>query len=765
MFKKKYFTIKISITITQMVLVVNSTLAQYTNPPFSGSKGDGMGGIGTLGAGNLFGYLNPAGCLADYLTFNYSAYTGVYSDWILFPPTMKNLSIRYPVVSNVLTISGMYGMADDNELYLSANRDLWGNEKLNTYYRYDMGINISYQLPVSKYTDKLEVYSGIGIKKYWRWWASNSMKGIDYGGGISFRTGLLLNLRVNPKLTLATALVLQPNSLPWGPYNTFPGFYGGGIGFNYYFNLEKNHYLNFSSEMILPYDWNISKSFKIGGGISYHFPSIRERSIQLGIFSYPYDPTASYLPVYWTTIGFTYEMKYFTISTAWMDAFNLDLGYRSRSDVGKIISFSVDIPIRNQKLKKLRLGNSRRVRFYNPKYLPQRVKIGEMTSATIYLQNCSIDTLASGYIYANILPNDGMVLHNKMIPINKLSPGEIKKIDIPFESIKNYHSQYYTLKTEYVISSDNTQTKNIGIHTIEPILSASLRIRPYKQFLVVPTPGCVIISVCVNNSGNVRSDSLQIVFPEEFKDRGFMIETKKIIPVIRPGRTETVDFILNFIDQTRPGDNDMELPISVTFKEKNGYEPSPYYTTLHMINRKLIDTELLESDPFINNFKDFLQFYVVFDITAEQYHDLKTNTHYHIDVNANFPGKLCIGPYETLAESYENYLSLINKVKGIDIYAVNRNRVESISRFFISVPNITENVEKIRDIELYPIFSSAHKYQSFFEMNKILIGPFRNLIQTDSALEFIDKHIANTRVITCFPNEVRLFTERAMEHD
>jgi len=244
-----------------------------------------------------------------------------------------------------------------------------------------------------------------------------------------------------------------------------------------------------------------------------------------------------------------------------------------------------------------------------------------------------------------------------------------------------------------------------------------------------------------------------------------MIETKKIIPVIRPGRTETVDFILNFIDQTRPGDNDMELPISVTFKEKNGYEPSPYYTTISMINRELIDSELLESDPFINNFEDFLQFYVVFDITDQQYNYLKATTQYHIDVNTNFPGRLCIGPFETLTESYENYLSLVIKVKNIDIYAVNKNRIDSISRFFISVPNITENIEKIRDIGIYPIFRSVYPYHSILETNNILIGPFQNLKQIDNALEFIDKHIANTKVIKCFPNEVQLSTEGTTEND
>ncbi|MBU4446448.1 hypothetical protein KJ656_15430, partial [bacterium] len=70
--------------------------SQFINPPYAGTVSDAHGYVGSLGVGTSYGYLNPAGGFSLYPTVSLGIYTGLYSDWILYYPTIKNISIRFP---------------------------------------------------------------------------------------------------------------------------------------------------------------------------------------------------------------------------------------------------------------------------------------------------------------------------------------------------------------------------------------------------------------------------------------------------------------------------------------------------------------------------------------------------------------------------------------------------------------------------------------------------------------------------------------------
>jgi len=713
-------------------------MGQYVNPPYAGSRGDGQGNVGTLGAGYLFGHLNPAGCFADFLTFNYSFYTGIYSDWILFPPTIKNFSIRYPVWANRITISGVYGMSDDNELYFSPYRYIWGNEKLGSYYRNDIGLILSYHIPLSKLTDKLDCYSGLSIKRYWRWWASNRMLGTDYGGGINARTGVYFELKVSANLRFASSIIFQPNSFPWGAYYSFPGLCGGGMGATYYLDLEKNHYVNVSGELILPNNWDLSKTFKFGYGLSYHLPTVKERSIQLGVFSYPYQPYQIYSPVYWTTIGFTYELKYFIVSLAWLDAFNLDKGYKDKSDVAKIISASVDIPIKKNIFSKKK--SDEKISFYYPKYKKPKTRTGTVDTLSYYVINNSSVSLNSIYVYANILQSRGMILKKTIFPIQNIEPGKFKLLEIPIEALKGYPSKEYKIKLECSPNPESIITKLFPIQTVAPLLTVKVRGLPHLQNLVYHTPGVARIRVEVTNNGNALAESLMVILPNELEK--YLIKKQAIIPIIKPQKTEYVDFVLVFGKQTG------SIPLTVNFNEKNGFTPPSYHTTLNLLSSEVVDAALKDIDPFCNSYSDYQEFYIFLKADFSKLSALEMILGNLKPCNY-FPGYLKHGPYTTLMEAYENYLSLFSlQIDQSDVFVVRNGSAEPVSRYFISLPNEEINRQKAIDMRILNLYSSK------LDAKVLLLGPFKDLLEIKSISEYILINFEGFDIQRLYPMEV-----------
>lgn len=715
--------------------------SQFVNPPYAGTTSDAHGNVGSMSAGTSYGYLNPAGGFSLYPTVSLGIYTGLYSDWILYYPTIKNISIRFPILINRLCLSASYGTPDDNRLKYAPNRNVFGMGKiLNAYYKKEMSVSIAIHPPLKKYFNKLDVYLGTRVIRYWRSYASSSTLN-DYGYGYIVRTGIFIDYSVFKKNKILLSGVVQPNSIPGFGYSAYPGFYGGAAGITHYLNLEKNEYLNLSGEILMPL-WNESKISKLSAGLKYHFPTLRNNTIQCGIYSYSVDPYHQYKPVYWTTVGLSYEFKYFAFSIAMMDAINLNTAYREENDTGKIFSFSFDVPLKFKFVEKLSLGQRKQPIFKYFKYRSKPIKIGESDSIEVFVKNDGIDTLKSAQIFTNVLPQNGVFLPERIINTGDLLAGEIKKVEIPIEAVQGYLTQEYLLKAECFYSPEASNSIEIPIHTIEPVLNVTLKMKPYKQLLVGHIPGIFLITVTIHNSGNMAAKNVGVNFPEELKKKGIIKKTHIVIAEIYPGAVESVDYTLEFQDTLRS----LTLPIKITFEEENGYAPEPYYTSIQLLNRGTLDRQLIQIDQFTNSFSEIKKYFIVLDGSLQDLEKLPRNIHY----DSHFPGKIVIGPYSSFEEVYSNHVTVSQISESAEIYGINNSKVEKIDRYFLSVEKNDINIEKLTDLEIVSI------YQSTLDSGVLLVGPFKSVLHLCPLLSFFERNFKHVVIQKQFPNEVEL---------
>ena len=721
------------------------TQSQYINPPFSGSVSDGSGTVGSLGSNYSDGYLNPAGCFTDYPRLNISSYTGTYSDWLLYLPTLKNISIRYPIIINKLSCSFSYSTPQDNHLKYSPSRDIFnmGND-VNAYIRREISFDLAYHPSINKVIHNFDIYLGGKISRYWGEYISFPVDDF-YGEGFYLRMGTYMNYHLFPRWAVQISGIVQPNSVYYSFTQPYPGFYGSASGITYYFDLENNEFINISAEILMPL-WNESKISKLSAGLKYHFPTLRNNTIQCGVFSYSVDPYHQYLPVYWTTVGVSYEFKYIAFSIAMMDAINLGTAYREKNDTGKIFSLSLDIPIKLRFAKNISFGHRKQPVFKYFKYRPKEIKVGESDLINVYVQNEGNDTLKSSQIFINILPQNGVYLPKRIIDIGNLSAGEIKKIAIPIEAVKGYLTQDYLLKAECFYRPDASNTIEIPMKTIEPVLNVSLKMKPFKQLLVGHIPGIFLITVNIHNSGNMTAKNVGVIFSDELVKQGILNETHKVIDEIQPGATKSVGFSLEFQDTLKVS----SVPINITFEEENGYVPEPYYTSIQLMNRGTLDGQLIQIDKFTNGFKNIKEYFIVLEGTLK---DLEKLTYFNIQCNNRFQGKLVIGPYSSFDEAYNNHMTVTQLNQSAEIYGVKNSKIERIDRYFLSIEKSDVNIEKLTDLEIVSI------YQSTLDSGVLLIGPFKSLLGIRPLLSFFERNFKHVVVQKQFPNEVKLYQQ------
>ena len=717
--------------------------SQYINPPFAGSSSDGAGAVGALESSYSYGYLNPAGCFTDYPRINISTYTGWYSDWFLHIPTIKNVSVRYPIVLNRLSSSFSYSIPQDNHLkYSVSHNPLDLGSDLNVALRKQFAFILAYHPNVSTIANNLDLFIGANVSKYWTAYISYPVDNY-FGSGVYFRGGLYAQYHLFPKLKFDFAGVVQPNSVFYSNDVYLPGFYVGSAGVIYYLNLENNEYLKLGSEILMPL-LNESKTTKLSVGLKYHFPTLKNNSIQCGVFSYSVDPYSQYKPVIWNTVGLSYELKYFAFSIAMMDAINLNTKYRKQNDTSKIFSLSLDIPFKIK--KKISFGDTKQPIFRYFKYKSFPIKIKESKSIDLYVRNDGIDTLKSAKIFTNVLPQNGLFIPDRTIDIGHLAAGQIKKVTIPIEAINGYLTQKYLLKAECFYRPDASRSIEIPVQTIEPVLNVSLKMKPYKQILAGYVPGIFVIEVKVNNSGNMTADSLVVKFPENLVSKGIIKKADKVIPHLPPGSEKSVEYFLEFPDTIR----NQSLPLNIVFEEKDGYVPEPYYTSIQLINRGNGDKDLLKIDPFTQGFKYIDRYVIVVNGNMET---LKQLSFYQMSYDNHFPGKLVIGPFNTFKETYDNFISVSQIVKTAEIYGITDNRIESINRFFISIEKNDINTYKLLDLEIAQIYTST------LDTGVLLVGPFKSLLDLRPLLSFFEKNFNNVTVQSLYPNEVEILND------
>ena len=653
-----------------IIILINFIISysQYINAPFGGTVSEGEGNVGSTGVGSSYGYLNPAGLYTNYPTISYSTYLGSFIGHLnkgtIIIPGIKNLSIKYPVVLNRFHISIQYGCPDDNQL------NIHGSDKktYKGYIRNDLKFGFSFHPPISKYWSKLDFYLGGEISKYWgNELIPEEIININFGKGINTRIGSILKYRTSSQGQIISSFFIQPGSIPSYGYSSIPGYYGSGISIKHQLDNLKYSWIKLSTEFILPLDWNKSKVCKIGAGFSYRIEYPKERILSLGVFSFPYKPytNINYEPTIWGTAGLIMDFKYFRTSFSFMTALNLDdieiepylLPKEENSSIFKnsIFSISLDVPLKFKKLKKMVLGNTKQPVFYNPYYGSNDIKIGTMDSINIYLGNQGRDTLKSATIYSNIYPDDGISLNNKVTNIGDICPGEMGKITLSVKSVDHYNRQDYLLKNEYFLSDTTSIRNELEIKTIRPELNVNLKIKQYKKFYVFPTPGEAIIPIEIVNYGDVSAKNVIIEFPIDFIKKGILKNNVKIIKKIKPGKNKMVKFKLNLVDINE----EYNIPVKITFHEKFGYAPEPYYVNIKVIDKNKMDAELIKVDHFMKSFIDYDYFFLVLDIPINKWNQLDSLFCKEIKGNNHFPGEMTIGPFKSLDLAYKKYYELI----------------------------------------------------------------------------------------------------------
>lgn len=735
--------------ICSLILIISHPIySQYINPPFAGTTSDGQGGVGTVGVGSNYGFLNPAGCFSDHINLNFSTYTGLYSDWILYFPTIKNISLRYPIITNRLCVGLSYGIPVDNFLRYDPSRRIIGSgPNLRTYKRSTYSFKIAYHPPILKYFDKLDLFLGTNISYYWRTTNPDQIINDDFGLGAYARGGAIIEYRCSSHLRIKLSGLLQPNSKALSTKSTYPGYYGGGMGFKYIFNKRLGNYLEIGGELLMPF-WYNSKAMKMSGGVTYRFRADKNSSLQLGVFSYPFDPINSYNPIYWSSWGFTYDFKYFTASIAFMDAINLKDEYLERADIAKVISFSLNVPLRYKLFDKTTFGIKQQPLFYYPSYTNKSIKIGQIDTLSFFIENQGIKTLPSTIVYTNVVEKEGLLIKDKVLDIGDLKPKELRQVNVPLESLTEYPSQEFTIRAECAYMTDKSIVKYLKVNTVRPILNLSVEMKPHRQFLVVPVPGVSVMKIILHNSGNLSADSIWVILPEKLKEDQIIEENKYFIKHLTPGQKKEFRVLFSFRDNLKTD----KIPMTINVKEKNGYEPLPYYTSINLINRGYADQNSISEDVFNQDvIMKFNDYYIVCNPEYEQLKPLFISTGYNVQSNNHFPGKIAIGPYDSYHRVYDLYNSLKVQIEDACIYGIYNAKVEPLSRYFISVAASEATKDKLADIGLFKIYTST------FETGTYLVGPFEAMTQIGLIYEFFEKNFQDIKVVNHLPNEVALW--------
>lgn len=746
-FKYQIYT-RVFLIIFLLVEPGKSLFAQYINPAYGGVTANAGGTVGSLGIGESYGYLNPAGTFSYYPILSTGISTGFYSDWILYLPTMKHFALRYPIILNRINISLIYGTPDDNKLRYNPGRNILHNgETLNTYYRNEFAGVVAVHPMLREYVDKLDIYFGLRLSKYWASYSSGTTIN-NYGAGITLRTGCIIDYYMNEKYKLQFSGIIQPNSIPEANNPSYLGFIGGGLGIGRILDIEKGNRFELVGEMLMPIETR-SKALKLSAGFSYYLNTIQNRSFSIGIYSFPANPYTTYNPVYWSTYGFTWEFDYLTVSAAVMDAANLDMIEHSGSDVGKIFTFSLDIPFKIKKLQSITAGNRSYPIIYNPSYFVKKLKSGTSDTLTYCVTNYGPDIFRNAVLYSNIVGKDGIIVRNKVVQLGDIASKGTKKVEINMESIKGYQAGEYILKSECYYRPDAAVTKLTKIKTVEPALKISFKVKEYRQFLVSYIPGVIRLKVGIKNTGNLTADDIKVILDSNLVKMNMISKSVYLIRQLLPGQQKDFDLTLVLPDTI----SGRTIPFTVTVKEKNGYDPLPYYATINLVNRGKYYIEEWQRDAFRNKFFAYQNFFIVIDTDYEGFSKIYASDFYDCQRNPLFPGKLCIGPYLSLQDVYNNYISLKNQYKNACVYGVNGNQYDILSRYFIAVNKTDQIIDKLIDLEI------GELYQSLQEQHVILIGPFKDLMQIQPMYEFFKVNFLGARVVNYLPNDVKKYID------
>ena len=744
------------LVIISLILPTENSFGQYINPPYGGTESTGFGEVGTQLAGPINGILNPSTLLTYTPRFNVSLASGIYSNYYLFLPTAKDISINIPIIKQTLCWRGYYGIPRDNtlrnSLLHSYSRAYLGGKKF-------VGTSLAYRLPLNKLLTKwnyfdlrlgtdIAWYQGkLAIKNPYpdsnSYWVSRT----TYTSGARLRFGSLLHIRYTSAYYWILATTLQ-GSTSHGFSKKRLDFLTWSAGFKYFFGDERAKSIQTGFEVENNRDQSVNK---IGIGLKYNFTETENNSIQVGMFTTPknaYNPLYQNKRLYWYSLGFTKTVKDWLFALSIADALNLKLSKLNPpfSDIAKIVTVSLSIPFSIYNVPQLNPEFNATPELIDFSAKKRRLLIGKQDTLDLYLQYLGEQNLTNPKIFFNIEPPTGILLKKQYIELDEIRNKDFIPLQIPIKAIPDTPSNTYLLTASLTYGNNDLVTKQLTIQTVEPLLDVEAKVSSQTQYWFWEIPGLYNLKLVIDNYGEVTSDSLRVILSDNLTTLGLVDQSVYAVTDIKPHTKK--ELYIEF--RATEGDLPPRIPITIYFEESHGFNPLPIHADLAIVNKTMVIYSEKQKDPFLTNFKEIDKFYIVLSPEWPELKQLSEKTTINLTRNSNFPGKIVIGPVGELTQLLALQSTLSNYSDNYEIVALKGHRVIPIKRYFFMVEK-NESTQRILDeIAILP------SYSDLLISNKILIGPFQELKSILDLEPFIKEYFKFYQIVTRYPNQVDL---------
>lgn len=753
-----YHNMKKYLSLIFVICFFSSTLwAQYYNPFFGGAGNSGYGEAGTHLSGPIYGIYNPATLYLDYPRINQSVTTGQFSDFYLFFPTIKDLSLGIPVIPNSLFIRAYYGKPLENNLRYRLKSGWIHNPDI--YYQAGnkrAGLSVAYKIPLTQLLPRghfFDVRLGLDMAEYWgtsifRTHEPDSVLNgfwvkTDRGDhGVTGRFGSLIHFINGSRYQFSLGTVLsafysmQTRHIGYDRYAFSLGIkYSLKTGSSIRFGAETENYFTYYKQ-------------KLSFGAQYNFSDFPLNSFQFGVFKYPKNiRNIQYRnqPGYWYTIGFTKSFHNWIICASLSDPINLSLSHKSppSSDVAKILSFTVSVPL-NGKILHKKKEKSLFPEFIDLSLGNREIVIGKKDTLKFYLKLFGRDSLVNPRVFFNVEPKKGMIINSPFIQLPTMHPLDMIAVEVPITAVAGLEASDYDIAASLTYGNDQIMVKNFRVQTVKPQIDVVYEFNAETRYILFPVPGSYILTLKFTNYGNYKSDSLTVNLSDEMLAYGLVEKSQFVLKDIQPNMTKLLKIYLNSVSDTLPP----KIPVTFRFTESNGFDPLPIHSEIVIIDKNKISINQVKRDPFLSNFADFNEFYIVFKPSWDTVKRIKKETRFKLSENSKFPGKLVMGPFSRLEVVLAYQQSIQTFISDYEIVAVNKSRLNPVLRYFYSISNTDESKRKLKELSIDFVHADRQN------PSLLLIGPFINLNTILELEDFMEEFFPEANVVSRYPNQV-----------
>ena len=609
-----------------ILIFFSSVSSQYINPEFGGAVATGFGEVGGQVLGQYSGLYNPATLNPNIGRINFSVLTGQYSDYLLYYPTLKDISISYPLIKRQLAFQIHYGRSRDNSMrYFRGGT--WYKNPLYGYNggRKSFGFTARYRPPLNQWFHKSNLFNlsiGFDVSRVWGQLANSNrnnnsdfwLNSVKYLNGANIAFGTYVKLDFSARFKLLFSTVVQ-GGIADNLNNKWLDFYSLGFGFLYRPTNQSNNSLQMGLEVE---NVHLLQKRKLGMGLKYNFTNHVENSLQCGIYTYPKNyenSTYRNHQVYWYTFGFTKSLSSAIFALSLSDAINIDLSKQgiNSSDIAKVVSLSVSVPIPDI----TKSGINKPVKspeFVDIRLTNRRIVLGQTDTLSFVLQYFGNDDFDINNVYFNVTPKTGLILLVPFTTIPVLRHNDVFEIKIPFHAISSQPLKDYTIYANLTYDNNKSIRKEFAITSVKPIINVSTSLGNLHRYFLFPVPGSYILEFNFRNDGTTKCDSLEIELSRNLLELGFIDTNLYQVNSIKPGTTKSIKISMNTTRSNLPP----RIPVTITFKESMGFDPLPIHADIVIIDKSKVAYSEDKKDPFISEFVEFDSFYVVLNFLVGQ---------------------------------------------------------------------------------------------------------------------------------------------------